>query len=40
MVKVPISRVSTWESWEKRHLDVAPMASHKEYYKGEGDSLP
>jgi hypothetical protein len=25
---------------EKPHLDVAPMACQKEYYKGEGDGFP
>jgi hypothetical protein len=25
---------------EKRHLDVAPVACHKEYYKGEGGGFP
>ncbi len=33
---VPISRISR----QKWHLGVAPMASHKEYYKGEGDGFP
>ncbi len=40
---VPILKIlglSTWESWEKRHLDVAPMDNHKEYYNGEGGGLP
>jgi hypothetical protein len=32
--------VPTWESWEKWHLGVAPMVSHKEYYKGEGGGFP
>jgi hypothetical protein len=31
-----ITGLLTWESQEKRHLDVAFMACHKEYYKGEG----
>jgi hypothetical protein len=26
----------TWESWDKSHLDVGPMGSHRVYYKGEG----
>jgi len=30
----------TWESWEKWHLGVAPMASHREYYKEEGGGFP
>ncbi len=36
VLRVPISGLSTWESQEKWHLDVDPMANHKEYYKGEG----
>jgi hypothetical protein len=39
MAKVPILKFvefPTWESWGKCHLSVAPMVSHKEYYKGEG----
>ncbi len=24
----------------KWHLDVAPVANHKKYYKGEGDGFP
>jgi hypothetical protein len=43
LVEVPISRivgVSTWESQEKHHLGVAPMASHKEYYEGKGGGFP
>jgi hypothetical protein len=31
---VRIAGLPTWESREKRHLDVAFMACHKEYYKG------
>ncbi len=30
----------TWESWAKCHLDVAPMESCEEYYKGEGGGFP
>ncbi len=40
---VPISRIlrlSTWESWERWHLGVAPMANHREYYKREGGGFP
>jgi hypothetical protein len=33
------SRFSIWESREKWHLGAAPMASHREYYKGEGDGF-
>jgi len=37
-----------WEFWDsqlgspmtKWHLDVAPMANHREYYKGEGCGFP
>jgi len=35
-----ISRLLTWKSREKWHLGVAPMANHKEYYKGEGGGFP
>jgi len=27
-------------SGEKSHLDVGSVASHKAYYKGEGDGFP
>jgi hypothetical protein len=30
----------TWESQEKCHLDVGPVASHVIYYKGEGGGFP
>jgi hypothetical protein len=43
VAKVLISRIAkllTWESWEKRHLDVASITCHKEYYKGEGGGFP
>jgi hypothetical protein len=30
----------TWESWDKSHLDVGPVGSHKVYYKGEGGGFP
>jgi hypothetical protein len=43
MVRVLISKITrllTWESHEKHHLDVAPIVSHKEYHKGEGGSFP
>jgi hypothetical protein len=39
---VPIAsivRLSTWKSWEKLHLGVAPMVNKKEYYEGEGDDF-
>jgi hypothetical protein len=44
-MKVLISRflgfpIATWESWEKWHLAATLMASHKEYYKGEGGGFP
>jgi hypothetical protein len=29
-----------WESRDKMHLDVSPMANHKVYYKGEGGGFP
>jgi hypothetical protein len=35
-----ILEFSTWEFWEKWHLDVALMANHKKYYKGEGGGFP
>jgi hypothetical protein len=35
-----ISRCLTWKSQKKWHLGATPMASHKEYYKGEGDGFP
>ncbi len=41
--KVLIARIAgllTWESQEKHHWDVAFMACHKKYYKGEGRGLP
>ncbi len=37
MARVPILRIlelSTWKSWEKWHLGVAPMTNCKKYYKG------
>jgi hypothetical protein len=39
---VPISGI--WDSklgslWTKWHLNVAPVANHKEHYKGEGGDL-
>jgi len=37
LLRVPISKISrllTWESREKWHLGVTPMANHREYYKG------
>ncbi len=43
MIGVPILGImglSTWESWEKWHLGVAPMASHRKYYKEEGGGFP
>jgi hypothetical protein len=43
VAKVPIlgiSKLLTWEYQEKWHLGVALMASHKEYYKGEGGGFP
>jgi hypothetical protein len=43
VAKVPILRIlwlPIWESWEKWHLDVAPVANHREYYKGEGGGFP
>jgi len=32
--------ISTWESWDKWHLGVSPVARHRVYYKGEGDGFP
>jgi hypothetical protein len=43
VARVPIfeiSRLLTWESQEKWHLDVALVVNHKEYYKGEGGGFP
>jgi hypothetical protein len=43
VMKVPILGISgllTWESREKWHLSVAPMANHRKYYKGEGGGFP
>jgi hypothetical protein len=43
VIGVPISRIVgflTWESQEKKHLDVGFMACHREYYKGEGGGFP
>jgi hypothetical protein len=30
----------SWESWNKMTLDVAPVANHRKYYKGEGGGFP
>jgi hypothetical protein len=30
----------TWESQEKWHMDVPPMANHKKYYNEEGGGFP
>ncbi len=30
----------TWESWDKSHLDVAPMERCKIYYKGKVVASP
>jgi hypothetical protein len=35
-----ISRLPTWESRTKWHLDVSFMANHKKYYNGEGGGFP
>jgi len=43
MIGILISRIvglSIWESWEKWHLGVALMASHRKYYKEEGGGFP
>jgi hypothetical protein len=43
VVGVSISRIVgslTWDSWGKCHLDVAFMACHRKYYKGEGGGFP
>jgi len=43
MAKVPILwilKLPTWKFRKKWHLGAAPMAKHKEYYKGEGDGFP
>jgi hypothetical protein len=32
--------IHLFTSPEKWHLDAAPMANHKEYYKGEGGGFP
>jgi hypothetical protein len=40
---VPISKISRFPIWKSRgkwHLDVAPVADHREYYKGEGGGFP
>ncbi len=42
MVGVPILGILgllTWESQEKWHLGVSPMANHKKYYKREGSGF-
>jgi hypothetical protein len=37
--KSPNFKTPTWESWEKCHLDVTHVESHKIYYKeGSGAS--
>jgi hypothetical protein len=43
MAKVPILKIlgfSTWESQERWHLGVGPMANHKKYYNEEGGGFP
>ncbi len=35
-----ISRLSTWEFWDKMTFGYSPMANHKEQYKGEGGGFP
>jgi hypothetical protein len=35
-----ISRLLTWESWEKHYLGVAPIMNHIKYYKVEGGGFP
>jgi hypothetical protein len=37
---VGISGLPLGKLGRKCHLDVAPMESHKIYYKGEGDGFP
>jgi hypothetical protein len=32
--------LSIWKSREKWHLNVAPVAIHREYYKKEGGGFP
>jgi hypothetical protein len=43
VTKVVMSKIlglSTWEIGIKWHLNVGPVAMHKEYYKVEGDRFP
>ncbi len=43
VTKIPISEIlglPSWESWEKRHLILAPVPNHKEYYKGGNGDFP
>jgi hypothetical protein len=44
-IKAPSLRISRLplgspKSWDKSHLDVAPVQRCRVYYKGEGDGLP
>jgi hypothetical protein len=39
-VSIWLLTTKSWKSQEKWHLDVAPMANHKEYYKGEDGGFP
>ncbi len=40
VAKVPISKLSIWESWGKWHLGAVLMVNHREYYKREGGGFP
>jgi hypothetical protein len=43
VVKIPISSISrlpTWESWDKMTFGCKPCGRHREYYKGEGGGVP
>jgi hypothetical protein len=35
-----ISRLPSWESWDKMTFWVRPMANQRKYYKGEGGGFP
>jgi len=43
VARVPILRIlgfPIWEFQKKWHLGVTLMASHRQYYKGEGGGFP
>jgi hypothetical protein len=43
MERIPILKIvglSTWESWEKHHLDATLVVCHRKYYKRGGGGFP